>query len=53
MTERPGCSDRAAAMTALEGPWRRDGQLYTESIVITAGPVRRIVQAHPEEGLST
>ena len=37
----------------LRGPWSRDGQLCTESIVIAAGSVRRIVQAHPEEGLST
>jgi fructose-1,6-bisphosphatase II len=36
--------------TLLRGPWRRDGQLCTESIVIAAGAVRRIVQAHPEEG---
>lgn len=36
----------------LRAPWRRDGQLCTESIVIAAGSVRRIVQAHPEEGLS-
>jgi len=36
----------------LRGPWHRDGQLWTESIVIAAGSVRRIVQAHPEEGLS-
>lgn len=36
----------------LRGPWYRDGQLWTESIVIAAGSVRRIVQAHPEEGLS-
>jgi fructose-1,6-bisphosphatase II len=35
----------------LRGPWRRGGQLFTESIVIAAGSVRRIVQAHPEEGL--
>jgi fructose-1,6-bisphosphatase II len=35
----------------LRAPWRRDGQLCTESIVIAAGSVRRIVQAHPEEGL--
>jgi fructose-1,6-bisphosphatase II len=34
----------------LRAPWRRDGQLCTESIVIAAGTVRRIVQAHPEEG---
>jgi fructose-1,6-bisphosphatase II len=33
----------------LRAPWRRDGQLCTESIVIAAGSVRRIVQAHPEE----
>jgi fructose-1,6-bisphosphatase II len=37
----------------LRGPWHRDGQLWTESIVIAAGSVRRIVQAHPEEGLSS
>jgi fructose-1,6-bisphosphatase II len=36
----------------LRGPWRSEGQLFTESIVIAAGSVRRIVQAHPEEGLS-
>jgi fructose-1,6-bisphosphatase II len=36
----------------LRGPWARDGQLCTESIVIAAGSVRRIVQAHPEEGPS-
>jgi fructose-1,6-bisphosphatase II len=36
----------------LRGPWHRDGQLWTESIVIAAGSVRRIVQAHPDEGLS-
>jgi fructose-1,6-bisphosphatase II len=36
----------------LRAPWRRDGQLCTESIVIAARSVRRIVQAHPEEGLS-
>jgi fructose-1,6-bisphosphatase II len=36
----------------LRAPWRRDGQLCTESIVIAAGSVRRIVQAHSEEGLS-
>jgi fructose-1,6-bisphosphatase II len=36
--------------TLLRGPWRRDGQLWTESIVIAAGSVRRIVQAHREEG---
>jgi fructose-1,6-bisphosphatase II len=36
----------------LRAPWRHDGQLCTESIVIAAGSVRRIVQAHPEEGLS-
>ncbi|HMI70369.1 MAG TPA: fructose-bisphosphatase class II family protein [Solirubrobacteraceae bacterium] len=36
----------------LRAPWRQDGQLCTESIVIAAGSVRRIVQAHPEEGLS-
>jgi fructose-1,6-bisphosphatase II len=34
----------------LRAPWRRDGQLCTESIVIAAGTVRRIVQAHAEEG---
>jgi fructose-1,6-bisphosphatase II len=39
--------------TLLRGPWSRDGQLWTESIVIAAGSVRRIVQAHPEEGSST
>jgi fructose-1,6-bisphosphatase II len=39
--------------TLLRGPWYRDGQLWTESIVIAAGSVRRIVQAHPEEGPST
>jgi fructose-1,6-bisphosphatase II len=36
----------------LRGPWRRDGRLYTESIVIAAGSVRRIVQAHHEEGMT-
>lgn len=36
----------------LRAPWRRDGQLCTESIVIAAGSVRRIVQAHPDEGRS-
>ena len=36
----------------LRGPWRRDGQLHTESIVIVAGSVRRIVQAHHEEGIT-
>jgi fructose-1,6-bisphosphatase II len=36
----------------LRGPSYRDGQPWTESIVIAAGSVRRIVQAHPEEGLS-
>jgi fructose-1,6-bisphosphatase II len=36
----------------LRAPWHRDGQLCTESIVIAAGSVRRIVQAHPEEGRS-
>ena len=36
----------------LRGPWCHDGQLYTESIVIAAGSVRRIVQAHDEEGMS-
>jgi fructose-1,6-bisphosphatase II len=35
----------------LRGPWRRDGRLHTESMVIAAGSVRRIVHAHPEEGL--
>jgi fructose-1,6-bisphosphatase II len=35
----------------LRGPWHCDGQPYTESIVIAAGSVRRIVQAHAEEGL--
>jgi fructose-1,6-bisphosphatase II len=35
----------------LRAPWRRDGELRTESIVIAAGSVRRIVQAHPEEEL--
>jgi fructose-1,6-bisphosphatase II len=35
----------------LRGPWRRDGRLHTESMVIAAGSVRRIVQAHPDEGL--
>jgi fructose-1,6-bisphosphatase II len=39
--------------TLLRCPWYRDGQLWTESIVIAAGSVRRIVQAHPEEGPST
>jgi fructose-1,6-bisphosphatase II len=34
----------------LRGPWSRNGQLWTESLVIAAGCVRRIVQAHPEEG---
>jgi fructose-1,6-bisphosphatase II len=34
----------------LRAPWSRDGQLCTESIVIAAGSVRRIVHAHPEEG---
>jgi fructose-1,6-bisphosphatase II len=33
----------------LRGPWCCDGPLYTESIVIAAGSVRRIVQAHHEE----
>jgi fructose-1,6-bisphosphatase II len=36
----------------LRAPWRRDGELRTESIVIAAGSVRRIVQALPEEELS-
>jgi fructose-1,6-bisphosphatase II len=36
--------------TLLRAPWSRGGQLWTESIVIAAGSVRRIVQAHPEEG---
>lgn len=36
----------------LRAPWRRDGQLCTESIVIAVGSVRRIVQAHPDEGRS-
>jgi fructose-1,6-bisphosphatase II len=35
----------------LRGPWHCEGQVGTESIVIAAGSVRRIVQAHPEEGL--
>jgi fructose-1,6-bisphosphatase II len=39
--------------TLLRAPWYRDGQLLTESIVIAAGSVRRMVQAHPEEGPST
>jgi len=39
--------------TLLRGPWFRDGQLWTESIVIAAGSVRRVVQAHPKERLST
>jgi fructose-1,6-bisphosphatase II len=34
----------------LRAPWRRDGQLWTESIAIAAGSVRRIEQADPEEG---
>jgi fructose-1,6-bisphosphatase II len=34
--------------TLLRGPWYRDGQLCTESIVIAAGSVRRVVQVHPE-----
>jgi fructose-1,6-bisphosphatase II len=34
----------------LRGPWSRDGQLWTESIVIAGGSVRWIVQAHSEEG---
>jgi fructose-1,6-bisphosphatase II len=37
----------------LRAPWRRDGELCTESIVIAAGSVRRIVQAHPEKGLNS
>jgi fructose-1,6-bisphosphatase II len=36
----------------LRAPWRRDGQLCTESIVIAAGSVRRIVHAQPEEGVT-
>jgi len=36
----------------LRAPWRRDGELCTDSIVIAAGAVRRVVQANPEEGLS-
>ena len=32
----------------VRGPWYRDGQLCTESIVIAAGSMRRVVQAHPE-----
>jgi fructose-1,6-bisphosphatase II len=34
----------------LRGPWHRDGQLCTESMVIAGGSVRRIVEAHPEGG---
>ena len=44
-----GVTDSALVL----GPWRDDGQLCTESIVIAAGTVRRIVQAHPEEAPST
>src|SRR5919108_2003535 len=36
----------------LRAPWSCDGQLCTESIVIAAGSVRRIVHAQPEEGLT-
>jgi fructose-1,6-bisphosphatase II len=34
--------------TLVRGPWYHDGQLCTESIVIAAGSMRRVVQAHPE-----
>jgi fructose-1,6-bisphosphatase II len=34
----------------LRAPWWGEGQLHTESIVIAAASVRRIVHAHPEEG---
>jgi fructose-1,6-bisphosphatase II len=37
--------------TLLRAPWRREGQLCTESIVIAAGSMRRIVQAHADEGM--
>jgi fructose-1,6-bisphosphatase II len=33
----------------LRGPFRRDGQLCTESILVAGGSVRRVVQTHPEE----
>jgi fructose-1,6-bisphosphatase II len=36
----------------LRRPWRCDGRLCTESIVIAAGSVRRIVETDPEEGLN-
>ena len=31
----------------LRRPWGSEGQAYTESIVIAAGAVRRVVEAHP------
>ncbi|PZS14090.1 MAG: fructose-bisphosphatase class II [Solirubrobacterales bacterium] len=32
----------------LRRPWRQDGHVYTESIVIAAGTVRTVVEAGPE-----